>query len=310
MPGTLRTARPQAQLRQGRNDWYRISNNAGSGPAVVHIYDEIGFWGVTAADFVRDLAAVRASEIELHISSPGGEIFDGIAIANSLKSHPATVTTYVDSLAASIASVIALAGDRIVMAPNSQMMIHDGSSLCVGNAADMREMADMLDRQSDNIASVYATKAGGTVEEWRTRMTAETWYTAEEAVAAGLADEVASAHSITDANSPQNLSWDLSIFNYAGRASAPNPLAALGTEPVAETEPAAAETPPAPESATPEPEPADEPVEPLIALDPEPNPWVEMVANYTAAPADPWAALAAQYLSPSPKRGDQSKEDA
>lgn len=308
MPGTLRTARPRAQLRQGRNDWYRISNTAGAGPAVVHIYDEIGFWGVTAADFVRDLAAVRASEIELHISSPGGEIFDGIAIANSLRAHPAAVTTYVDSLAASIASVIALAGDRVVMAPNSQMMIHDGSGLCVGNAADMREMAGMLDRQSDNIASVYAAKAGGDVAEWRARMATETWYTAEEAVAAGLADEVSSAHSTTEANSPQDLSWDLSIFNYAGRSSAPDPLAPptdRAPEPAAPVVAAAETTQEQPLASAPAEEAsAEQPT-------PQPDPWAEMVASYTAAPADPWAALTARFTTPtSPERGDQPQEDA
>lgn len=311
MPGTLRTARPRAQLRQGRNDWYRISNNAGTDPAVVHIYDEIGYWGVTAADFVRDLAGVRASEIELHLNSPGGEIFDGIAIMNALRSHPATVTTYVDSLAASIASVIAMGGDRVVMAPNSQMMIHEASSIEIGNAADMRKMADLLDLQSDNIASVYAAKAGGDVAEWRARMTAETWYTAEEAVAAGLADEVSSVHSITEANSSRN-SWDLSIFRYPNREAAPNPLAALGTSP-AEPEPASAvegETPAAEPPSVEQPAEA-EPLEPLIALTPEPNPWADMVAHFTAAPADPWAALTAHITTPtSPERGDQSKEDA
>ncbi|MFE2346479.1 head maturation protease, ClpP-related [Kitasatospora cineracea] len=313
MPGTLRTARPRAQLRQGRNDWYRISNNAGTGPAVVHIYGEIGYWGVTAADFVRDLAGVRASEIELHLNSPGGEIFDGIAIMNALRSHPATVTTYVDSLAASIASVIAMGGDRVVMAPNSQMMIHEASSIEIGNAADMRKMADLLDLQSDNIASVYAAKAGGDVAEWRARMTAESWYTAEEAVVAGLADEVSSVHSITEANSPQDLSWDLSIFNYAGRDAAPNPLDALGTSPTAEPEPADAVQDEAPAAEPPAAEqPAEaEPLEPLIALTPEPDPWADMVAHFAAAPADPWAALTAHFTTPtSPERGDQSKEDA
>src|SRR5690606_8034659 len=103
--------------------------------------------------------------------------------------HQAHVTVIVDSLAASIASVIAMAGDRVVMAKNATMMIHDGHGLSIGNAADMREMADLLDKVSDNIASVYAERAGGDVAEWRERMRAETWYSADEAVSAGLADE-------------------------------------------------------------------------------------------------------------------------
>jgi len=281
MPGRLRTARPRAQLRQGRNDWYRITNALGDAPATIHVYDEIGFWGVTASDFVAELAALDVSAIDVHINSPGGEIFDGIAIMNALRAHRATVTTYVDSLAASIASVIAMAGDRIVMAPNSQMMIHDGSGFCIGDAADMREMADLLDRQSDNIAAVYADKAGGTVEEWRARMTAETWYTAAEAVEAGLADEISSTRTPSNDNSPEN-SWDLSIFNYAGRAEAPAPNA-----------PSSATVPQASAVDDSEPEPAvdDQPdsteppaaVEELTPVEPEPavDPWAAATAHLT-----------------------------
>lgn len=292
MPGRLRTARPRAHLREGRTDWYRITNSISGGTATVHIYDEIGYWGVTASDFVRELGAVNASAIDVHINSPGGEIFDGIAIANALRAHPATVTTYVDSLAASIASVIALAGDRVVMAPNSQMMIHDGSGICLGNAADMREMAELLDRQSDNIAEVYAAKAGGTVEEWRARMTAETWYTAAEAVEAGLADET-STRTPTDDNpsgSPvPSASWDLSVFRYAGRDVAPEPV--LTARAVLDAPAPAADAAGEPE---PEPvEPAAETSEPAPTDAPEPAPT-----------ADDWASTIAHLTNPAPSPED------
>lgn len=292
MPSRLWAARPRAQLKQGR-DWYRLTNAiGGNAPAMLHIYGEIGFWGITASDLVAELAALDVSAIDVHINSPGGEIFDGIAICNALRAHRATVTTYVDSLAASIASVIAMAGDRVVMAPNSQMMIHDGSGFCIGDAADMREMADLLDRQSDNIASVYAAKAGGDVADWRALMTAETWYTAEEAVAAGLADEVSSStRSAPDDNSPQNL-WDLSVFNYAGRAAAPAPpVLNSSAEPPAAPEQVAAEQP------EPEPEPAEEPEAPAPAEEPEPAEPPEVPA------ADGWATATAHLtdpLTPSP----------
>ncbi|WP_424891797.1 head maturation protease, ClpP-related [Streptomyces sp. XH2] len=223
-----KTARPRASLRQGRTDWYRITNLA-DGAAEVSIYDEIGYWGVTASDFIAELKAIDSSEITLRLNSPGGEVFDGIAIMNALRAHPARVTTHVDGIAASIASVIAMAGDRIVMQPHSQMMIHDGSGLCIGNAADMREMADLLDKQSDNIAAIYAERAGGTVKQWRTRMLAETWYSADEAVEAGLADEVAKPARRPEpgeAGEEQvSNSWDLSVFRYAGRTEAPAPSA-------------------------------------------------------------------------------------
>jgi ATP-dependent protease ClpP protease subunit len=296
MPGRLRTARPRAQLRQGRNDWYRITNAIGTGPAQIHIYDEIGYWGITASDFIRELSSLNATTIDLHINSPGGEIFDGIAIMNALRSHPATVTTYVDSLAASIASVIAMAGDRVVMAPRSQLMIHDGSGLCIGNAADMRKTAELLDRQSDNIAAVYAERAGGTVEEWRARMTVETWYTAAEAVEAGLADEISSSQSPADDNSPNNL-WDLSIFAYAGRAEAPPPVpvatapAALVAEQVEPTEAPAVDPGPVEVEA---PIVAHANVEPDVPID-DPAP---------ADQADDWASITARLINPAPSTED------
>lgn len=214
----LRTARPRAQLRQGRTDWYTI-RNAASPVAEILIYDEIGYWGVTAEDFVRELQGVTAPAIELRINSPGGEVFDGIAIMNALRAHPATVTGYVDGMALSAASFILQACDRRVMRRQAQMMIHDAMGLAIGNAAEMRQMADELDRVSDTIASVYAERSGDDTETWRERMRAETWYGADEAVAAGLADEVDTGQT------PANLrnTWDLSIFNYRSREQAPAP---------------------------------------------------------------------------------------
>ncbi|MEU1372991.1 head maturation protease, ClpP-related [Streptomyces triculaminicus] len=254
----LRTARPRAELRAGRNDWYRIRNLA-DGATEVAIYDEIGYFGVTASDFIAELKTIESPEITLRLNSPGGEVFDGIAIMNALRSHPARVTTHVDGIAASIASVIAMAGDRIVMQPHSQMMIHDGSGLCIGNAGDMREMADLLDKQSDNIAGVYAERAGGTVRQWRTRMLAETWYTAAEAVEAGLADEVAKPLRRPDEcaeDMPMAASWDLSVFRYASRTEAPPPAAVVvanSAAPVEDTSGTAEDEAPAqPEDETPD----------------------------------------------------------
>lgn len=330
-PDQLRSARPRAQLRAGRTDWYRISNYAGAGnqTAEIAIYDEIGFWGITAGDFLNDLAQVTAPNITVRLNSPGGEIFDGVAIANSLAAHPATVTVQVDSLAASIASVIAVAGgDRVVMMPHSQMMIHDGSGLAIGNAADMQQMADLLDRQSDNIAAVYAAKAGGDAADWRAVMQAETWYTAEEAVAAGLADEVAElpgrrpAADDSEPNMPEN-SWDLSLFRYAGRTAAPAPAA--NAVPVAEPEPEGADglttsvedalgseaaaalrehvTEPEVEAG---PQAGSEEAAPAAAVDngqetdAEPaDDWAALTAHLTTPAPDPWAALTA-HLTTSP----------
>lgn len=169
--------------------WYDIKNKAGD-IAEVRIYDEIGWFGTTAEEFVAELDEVTAPEILVAINCPGGDVFDGIAIYNALRAHRATVTTRVDALAASIASVIAQAGDRRVMLSSSQMMIHDAWGLAIGNAKEMRQMAELLDRQSDVIAGIYAARGTNDVAHYRDLMENDSWFTDEEAVAEGLADEV------------------------------------------------------------------------------------------------------------------------
>lgn len=182
--------RQEAPASGEPKSWYSIRNVSRS-EAEIMIYDEIGYWGVTASDFIRDLTEVKASTINLRINSPGGDVFDGVAIYNAVKRHTAQVNVFVDGLAASAASFIAMAGDRVSMSPHSQLMIHEASGLAIGNAEDMRKLAEMLDKTSDSIAAIYAERAGGTTEEWRARMKDETWYTDQEAVDAGLADEIA-----------------------------------------------------------------------------------------------------------------------
>jgi ATP-dependent protease ClpP protease subunit len=218
----ISTARPQARVQTGARDWYRIENKGRidgvTAEAEVWIYDEIGYFGVTASDFVRELAAVDSDKIVVHLNTPGGDAFDGIAIYGALRAHKAHVEMRIDSLAASAGSFIAQAGDDRVMARNATMMIHDAHGLVVGNHADMVKMAELLDSTSDNVADIYAQRAGGNVEGWRAAMKAETWYTADEAVAAGLADRV------DDYSPTPGASFDLAIFSYAGRQEAPAPV--------------------------------------------------------------------------------------
>ena len=180
-------------VQQPQASWYRVLRNDAGGPTRVDIYDEIGgswlFGGVSAVDFVNELAQING-DIEVHINSPGGDVFDGLAIYNSLAQRPGNVTTVVDGLAASAASFIAQAGKNRVIAPGAMMMIHDAAGMCMGNATDMRELAELLDKVSDNIAGIYADRSGR-ADGWRDAMKAETWYTADEAVTAGLAHKVA-----------------------------------------------------------------------------------------------------------------------
>lgn len=216
---------PRQPKIRARADWYRISNKAGQAPEV-YIYDEIGGLGIGSGDFLNELRGLQG-DLSVHLNSPGGDVFDGLAIYQALKNRAGSTTVHIDGLAASIASVIALGADQVIMAPKASMMIHDGFSAAMGNAADMRKLADLLDKTSDNIASVYADKAGGTVDFWRGRMREETWYSADEALEAGLVDEVEGKAKRPD-------TFDLSMYNHAGRAKSPDPV----LEPTAPAEPA------------------------------------------------------------------------
>ena len=206
--------------------------DAVDGVATLRVYDPIdswgGEWGVSAKEFAAALDGLPdgVTEIRLHLNSPGGEVWEAIAIMNMLREHPARVVAVVDGLAASAASFIACSADEVVMGRNSQLMIHDGRGLCMGTAEDMRGLADLLDKISDNIASVYAAKAGSTVRHWRDVMLAETWFDAAEAVTAGLADRVSG--ELDDA--PPTAAFDLSGFRFQGREQAPAPAV---PEPVA-----------------------------------------------------------------------------
>lgn len=219
MVNTRRPLRP-ADTSTSR-PWYRIKNLADY-PNVAHVdlYDEISYFGVTAQDFRRDLLALGEGidTIKLHVNSPGGDVYDGLAIMNTLRQHPASVVTTVDGVAASSAGFIAVgASDTLMMAPNSELMAHLPWAMVVGDSTDMRKMADDLDRVGANIASIFADKVGGTVEEWMAVLTDETWWSAQEAVDAGLAD------AVCDPSKKMTNHFDLSVFNHAGRSSAPTP---------------------------------------------------------------------------------------
>jgi ATP-dependent Clp endopeptidase proteolytic subunit ClpP len=203
----MRSTRRLQNLLGTLPKWYSISNAASPGlPTQVSIYDEIGFFGVPAGEFMADLKGIQG-DIELHINSPGGDVHDGIAIYNQLKQRAGTIGVIVDGLAASAASFIAQAASpgKLEMAPHSQMMVHNGFSMGIGDAADLRKTADLLDMVTTEIASIYAERTGKPVEYWQAKMADETWFTAEQAVAEGLADKVHGQAAADDG-------WDLSVF--------------------------------------------------------------------------------------------------
>jgi ATP-dependent protease ClpP protease subunit len=191
-----------------------------TGPALMHIYDEIGWFGVWPADVVEALNTIKG-DVEVHLNSPGGNVFDGLAIYASLMDHPGQVSVVVDGLAASAASFIAQAAapGKLQMTPNGTMMIHDAWGLCAGNAAEMAEMAALLEETSDNIASIYAGRGGLTVPEYRDLMKAETWMVGQKAVDLRLADSVRrpadSAPPPAVPAAASGMPWQVTIMNAA-----------------------------------------------------------------------------------------------
>jgi ATP-dependent protease ClpP protease subunit len=207
----LRQQMAAAKPKNKRRDWFRIENAADE-MAEVFIYDEITdpLWaefglGISAKSFADELHALKGKAITLHINSPGGSVFEGTAIYNLIRQHDAPVNVIVDGIAASIASVIAMAGTTVTMAPHSMLMIHEASGFTMGNAAVHEQQAAILNKLSDNIASVYRERGDSRIN-WRQKMLDETWITAEEAVQWKLADR------IDDAADPAQNRFDLSRF--------------------------------------------------------------------------------------------------
>jgi len=182
-----------------KNKWFDMSrpeNAEGekSSEAEISIYDQIGGWGVTANDFIAQLKELGdVSTINLRIASGGGSIVEGNTIFNALKRHEAKVITHIDSLAASMASVIAMAGDEIHMAANALLMIHNPWTMSMGGAEQLRKDADLLDKMEANIRTSYA-RSTLSAEELDAAMEAETYYTAEEAKEFGFIDEIDGAN--------------------------------------------------------------------------------------------------------------------
>jgi ATP-dependent protease ClpP protease subunit len=165
----------------------------------IFIYEQIGesFWdggGVTAKSFnetLRGLGDVTA--IDLHINSPGGDVSEADAIYTALNAHSAKVNVYIDGLAASAASYIAMAGDTIAIAEHAKFMIHNAWGVAIGNAEEMRKLAGVLDKIDTTIRLIYQRRTGNSDKQLRDWMEAETWFTGQEAKASGFADKVIKA---------------------------------------------------------------------------------------------------------------------
>jgi ATP-dependent protease ClpP protease subunit len=188
------------------NNWLSYSPRAAANEAAtIQIFDQIGEdWfsnsGITAKSFAETLQAVGPGPLNVEINSPGGNVWDGLAIYNMLRGRQAPVTTRVVGVAASIASIIALAGDTVEIADAALMMIHDPSGLAAGTSDDMRKMADALDQHAAILSGVYEKKTGKTASAIRAAMKAETWFTSSEAMDFGLADKLSEEKPAMEAN--------------------------------------------------------------------------------------------------------------
>lgn len=173
------------------NSWFRMKANDEKSEAEIYIYDEIGYWGVTAKQFVKDLQGLGdVKNIKLHINSPGGDVFDGIAIYNALRNHGAAITVYIDGLAASMASIIAMVGNPVIMPENTMLMIHKPWGFAGGDANDMRDYADLLDKVETVLIPAYAQKTGMDPAKIAEMLEDETWLDGNECLALGFADQV------------------------------------------------------------------------------------------------------------------------
>lgn len=174
----------------------------GENTAKLTIYGDIGqsLWSesVTARDVENALKDVQAKELHVHINSYGGDAFDGIAIYNQLRDHGAKVTVHVDGIAASAASIIAMAGDEIVMGVGAMLMIHQAWTMGYGNKTDLQKVVNSLEGLDKSITDVYMSRFKGEQAEIQTMMKNETWFTADEAVDIGLADKAEKAKKQED----------------------------------------------------------------------------------------------------------------
>lgn len=178
--------------REQARGWFDVVAQTASATAQVRIYNEIGMFGISAEDFAAQLDALPSDiqQLDIRINSPGGSVHDGLAIYHALRRFDGQVYTYCDAMAASIASIIFLAGDRRYMAPGSRLFLHHAWAGGEGNSEDFRKFADDLEAVSEQLAAIYAERTGRQIGELRTMMDEETYISAEEALDLGFATDL------------------------------------------------------------------------------------------------------------------------
>ena len=175
------------------NNWYNIQAKASSDIVDIYIFDEIGAFGLNAQSFIEEIKEFKNSPINLHINCVGGDVFDGMAIYNILKKRTAETTVYIEGIAASMGSVIALAADKVVMAENSLFMIHNAWGGAMGESKELKKTANLLEKISNEIADIYIKKTNLPYDEVKEMMDEETWLNADEALELGFIDSISDA---------------------------------------------------------------------------------------------------------------------
>ena len=176
-----------------KKNWYNISGKASDGIADIYIFDEIGAYGLNAQSFIDEIKPFKNAALNIHINCVGGDVFDGMAIYNVIKKRTARTTVYIEGIAASMGSVIALAGDEVIMAENSLFMIHNAWGGAMGEATEIRKTAALLDKISGEIADIYTKKTNLPYNRVKEMMDEETWLSADEAYNLGFIDSISDA---------------------------------------------------------------------------------------------------------------------
>lgn len=199
-----------------------IRADASGDVAQVYVYDVIdSYWGASAKALIEALTAAGAKDVALHINSPGGDVFEARAMVSAVRWHQAKghkVTAYIDGLAASAATYLALAGNETHIAEGGMFMVHNAWTLAYGNKAELRSTADLLDKIDGTISADYMRKTGAKAEQVTAWMDAETWFTAEEAKAAGFVDSVIQPPSAADSKAAR---WNLAAYENAPKPTEP-----------------------------------------------------------------------------------------
>jgi ATP-dependent protease ClpP protease subunit len=255
----------------------------GNNETTVTLYDEIGAFGAGSKEFLADLGKLSGQHIHLRINSPGGSVVEGTAIYNALRRHEGGLTVHIDAMAASMASVIAMAGEPVYMADNALLMIHNPWTVSMGESKDLRKEADLLDKLKVNLRNAYVRKTGINAEEIGAMMDAETWLDAVEAVALGFADAIEEGVAAAATATPEMLRARFDTFAKG------KPMDNIETPAAPEVEATVVS-----ESAPVE-QPAPEPAPEVAAEAPAAEAPAEEIAETPAAPAveEPQAKLVA-----------------